>query len=97
MQFDPKRSYSDDDIERAMATVARVIELHGEAYWPILERLEAELESRRARSARLARHLKRFALAQGRRRIASPRGRPPCDPAPCAHEVDGSCQTTGPY
>ena len=28
----------------AMATVARVIELYGEAYWPILERLEAELE-----------------------------------------------------
>lgn len=43
-----------------MATVARVIELYGEAYWPILERLEAELEDRRARSARLNRHLKRF-------------------------------------
>lgn len=53
-------SYSDDDIERAMATVARVIELYGEAYWPILERLEAELEDRRARSARLNRHLTRF-------------------------------------
>ena len=43
-----------------MATVARVIELYGDAYWPILERLEAELEERRAKSARLSRHLKRF-------------------------------------
>lgn len=56
----PSKCYSDDDIERAMATVARVIELYGEAYWPILERLEAELENRRAKSARLNRHLKRF-------------------------------------
>ena len=53
-------TYSDDDIERAMATVARVIELYGDSYWPILERLESELEDRRARSARLSKHLKRF-------------------------------------
>ena len=55
-----REQYSDDDIERAMATVARVIELYGDAYWPILERLEAELESRRTKAARLTRHLKRF-------------------------------------
>lgn len=53
-------TYSDDDIERAMATVARVIELYGDSYWPILERLESELEDRRAKSARLSKHLKRF-------------------------------------
>ena len=55
-----QEQYSDDDIERAMATVARVIELYGDAYWPILERLEAELEERRAKSARLTKHLSRF-------------------------------------
>jgi uncharacterized protein with von Willebrand factor type A (vWA) domain len=55
-----REQYSDDDIEQAMATVARVIELYGAAYWPILERLEAELEDRRTRAARLTRHLKRF-------------------------------------
>jgi len=52
--------YTDEDIERAMATVARVIELYGEAYWPILDRLENELEIRRAKTARLSRHLARF-------------------------------------
>ncbi|RAN41453.1 hypothetical protein HY26_08945 [Hyphomonas sp. GM-8P] len=60
MASQARDQYSDDDIERAMATVARVIELYGDAYWPILERLEAELEERRAKAARLTRHLKRF-------------------------------------
>ena len=60
MAYQAREQYSDDDIERAMATVARVIELYGDAYWPILERLEAELEERRAKSARLNRHLHRF-------------------------------------
>lgn len=52
--------YSDDDIERAMATVARVIELYGDAYWPILERLEAELDARRVKTSRLRKHLARY-------------------------------------
>lgn len=43
-----------------MATVARVIELYGDAYWPILERLESELDQRRAKSARLNKHLTRY-------------------------------------
>lgn len=60
MASQAREQYSDDDIERAMATVARVIELYGDAYWPILERLEAELEGRRTKAARLTRHLKRF-------------------------------------
>lgn len=56
----PTAEHSDEDIQRAMATVARVIELYGEAYWPILDRLERELEMRRAKAARLSRHLARF-------------------------------------
>lgn len=60
MAFASSDHYSDHDIERAMATVARVIELYGDAYWPILERLESELDQRRAKSARLNKHLKRY-------------------------------------
>ena len=67
MAYKAREQYSDDDIERAMATVARVIELYGDAYWPILERLEAELEERRAKSVRLTKHLSRF---RHRRRAA---------------------------
>ena len=59
MEFDRSQEYSDEDIERAMATVARVIELYGDTYWPILERLESELDQRRLRSSRLNKHLKR--------------------------------------
>lgn len=73
-------SYSDDDIERAMATVARVIELYGEAYWPILERLEAELEDRRARSARLNRHLTRFQNKNRSSKRAKPSSASPNQP-----------------
>lgn len=60
MEFGPSHIYSDEDIERAMATVARVIELYGDAYWPILERLEGELHERRMKSSRLTKHLQRF-------------------------------------
>lgn len=54
------RSCTDQDLERAMATVARVIELYGDAYWPIFERLEHELETRREKSSKLAIHLARY-------------------------------------
>ena len=60
MRIDHSRVYSDEDIENAMATVARVIQLYGDAYWPILERLERELTERRAKAARLNSHLGRF-------------------------------------
>lgn len=60
MHIDQAKVYTDEDIENAMATVARVIELYGDAYWPILERLERELTERRARAARLTAHLRRF-------------------------------------
>ena len=60
MRIDPSKVYTDEEIENAMATVARVIELYGDAYWPILERLERELTERRAKAARLSAHLRRF-------------------------------------
>lgn len=46
--------YSDNDLERALRTVASLIERYGDAYWPILEKLEEELVARRSRAARLA-------------------------------------------
>ena len=73
MSLDPDKTYTDDQIEHAMATVARVIELYGDAYWPILERLESELEDRRAKSARLTKHLKMFRS----RRRPIPKDSPP--------------------
>jgi len=60
MRIDHSKVYSDEDIENAMATVARVIELYGDAYWPILERLEHELTERRTKNERLNSHLRRF-------------------------------------
>ena len=50
---------SDEDIEVALKSVAHLVEKYGEKYWPIFERLEAELKSRRSRSKRLNRALKR--------------------------------------
>lgn len=76
MPIDHSRAYSDEEIENAMAIVARVIELYGDVYWPILERLERELGERRAKASRLSSHLRRF---RSRSRHSPPlnvRGRP---------------------
>lgn len=55
----PKASaeITDADIERALGTVARVIELYGDVYFPILRRLEAELHERRAKRTTLQKYL----------------------------------------
>jgi hypothetical protein len=77
MRIDHSKVYTDDEIENAMAIVARVIELYGDAYWPILERLERELTERRAKAARLNSHLRRF---RSRSKQSSPLnviGKPP--------------------
>lgn len=48
------------EIEKALATAAKVIHLYGFKYWPLFERLESELEARhdqhRRVSARLVRN-----------------------------------------
>lgn len=44
-------------IENAIRIVARLIDMSGDAYWPILERLEAELAALAGREERLARYL----------------------------------------
>ena len=45
---------SDAELENALRSMARIIERYGNVYWPIFERLEAELTARRTRAARLA-------------------------------------------
>jgi hypothetical protein len=52
-----RAEFTDADIERALGTVARVIELYGDVYFPILWRLEAELHERRARRTTVEKHL----------------------------------------
>ena len=44
-------------IENAIRIIARLIDMSGDAYWPILERLEAELAALASREERLARYL----------------------------------------
>lgn len=44
-------------IENAIRIVARLIDMSGEEYWPILERLEAEHAALASREERLARYL----------------------------------------
>lgn len=51
---------SNQDLEGALSIAAKMIDLYGYKYWPIFERLEAELEARTERikrvQARLANH-----------------------------------------
>jgi len=44
-------------LENAIRIVARLIEMSGDAYWPIFERLEAEQAALASRQERLARYL----------------------------------------
>ena len=48
---------SDRQLEDALKIAARVIDLYGDAYWPIFDRLERELNLRRNRRARLNSYL----------------------------------------
>jgi hypothetical protein len=50
-------NFSDEDIERAMGFVAWIIELYGDEYWPIFERLEDELRARKERQSKLQAYL----------------------------------------
>lgn len=46
-------SVSVSELEELLDSVARIIDRYGDAYWPIFERLELELEERQSRQARL--------------------------------------------
>jgi len=44
---------SDSDLEDLLESVARIIDRYGDVYWPIFDRLEAELSVRQSKTARL--------------------------------------------
>lgn len=48
---------SDAEIEKAIWSLARLIHRYGDAYWPLFERLEAELKERNSRKDRLNAYL----------------------------------------
>jgi hypothetical protein len=53
------KQYTDSDLETALQVVASVIQRFGNAYWPVFDRLEKELEFRRSRNSRLTSYLAR--------------------------------------
>lgn len=53
----PKQHVPDKEIEAALQSVAQLVNVYGDKYWPIFERLEEELENRRSKSKRLAQAL----------------------------------------
>ena len=48
-----KQHVSDKEIETALHSVAQLVNVYGDKYWPIFERLEIELDHRHSRSKRL--------------------------------------------
>ena len=59
-------------IENAIRIVARLIDMSGDAYWPVLERLEAELAVLASREERLARYLAAGRPQAARRLLPKP-------------------------
>jgi hypothetical protein len=57
--------HSISDLEEALDVVAEVIELYGDAYWPIFDRLEEELETRQGRKERLRQRRKDRSVDRG--------------------------------
>lgn len=49
---------SEKEIEEALNYVALLIDWYGDAYWPIFDRLEQELEERKSKNLRLKSRLK---------------------------------------
>lgn len=58
LQAGPGGDVDDARLERALRTLAAVMEKHGPAPMPIFDRLEAEFEQRRRRVDRIKRFLK---------------------------------------
>ena len=49
----PRKFVTDTEIEEMLDYVALLIDWYGNAYWPLFDRLETELENRRSRERRL--------------------------------------------
>ena len=54
-----KQHVSDKEIEAALHSVAQLVNVYGDKYWPIFVRLEKELKNRRSKSMRLAHALQK--------------------------------------
>ncbi|MBL4853116.1 MAG: hypothetical protein JKY25_02620 [Robiginitomaculum sp.] len=59
-------------LSRAMRTVATIIDHYGDAYWPIFEALETQLEARITNSARLAQFSRRRRLQRATKPGSTP-------------------------
>lgn len=59
-----KRRYSSEELKAALATVAEIIVAHGDAYLPIFERLERELDGAVERELTLERVKSAARIAQ---------------------------------
>ncbi|WP_291209359.1 hypothetical protein [Hyphomonas sp.] len=70
--FGAMQPVSAQRIENAIRIVARLIETSGDEYWPILERLEAELAALASREERLARYLAGGRPQSARRLLPKP-------------------------
>jgi len=60
---------AETELNGGIRSLARIIVRYGEAYWPLLERLEEELHIRKARAARLKQYADRPEFS---RRFRSP-------------------------
>ena len=49
-----KQHVSDKEIEAALHSVAQLVNVYGDKYWPIFERLESELDNRKSKTIRLS-------------------------------------------
>lgn len=52
-----RMAVSDAELEKAVRSLARLIDRYGDAYWPLFERLDAELKERNSRKDRLNAYL----------------------------------------
>lgn len=55
--MDKGQQVTEQEIETSLSSLARLIDRYGDAYWPVFERLERELDIRKERKRRLSAHL----------------------------------------
>jgi len=56
-----KQHVTDKEVEAALQSVAQLVNIYGDKYWPVFERLEDELERRKSKTTRLIQALEGLA------------------------------------
>lgn len=56
LRKNPCKEVSLGDLRKATEKMARIVEIYGDKYWPLFDRLDRELRQREERSQRLARY-----------------------------------------